>query len=131
MKTYQYQHSEGRITDKQFSSDATALRFLEEIGPKWQLVTPICDAVCLPPVGDPSLEYDDEVRINYAADVKLDGMKIGSTHCINIAGPGQGEMIRWFGKNANNTASGQAHNHVMMAVLDVIGWHEQDERSNG
>ncbi|SNC62365.1 hypothetical protein SAMN06265337_0655 [Hymenobacter gelipurpurascens] len=51
MKSYQYQHSEGRITDKRFSSDALALKFLELLGHRWQLVTPICDVQPMPPAG--------------------------------------------------------------------------------
>ncbi|WP_426491092.1 hypothetical protein [Hymenobacter sp. 102] len=48
MKTYQYQRADGRISEQQFSTDATALRFLQELGEKWQLLTPICDAQPLP-----------------------------------------------------------------------------------
>ncbi|RSK29867.1 hypothetical protein [Hymenobacter metallilatus] len=48
MKPYQYQRADGRTSTQQFSNDATALRFLQELGDNWQLLTPICDAQPLP-----------------------------------------------------------------------------------
>ncbi|MET4106023.1 hypothetical protein [Hymenobacter sp. UYP22] len=48
MPLYQYQRADGRTSEKEFSTDATALRFLQELGEKWHLLTPISEVLPLP-----------------------------------------------------------------------------------
>lgn len=43
MKTYQYQHADGRTFDCECTTPAHAQRLLQALGPDWQLHTPICD----------------------------------------------------------------------------------------
>ncbi|HEX8657235.1 MAG TPA: hypothetical protein VF690_06865 [Hymenobacter sp.] len=47
---------------------------------------------------------------------------IGTVHCINTARANERKQLRYFGKNAASTATGQAHETQAQAVADVVAW---------
>jgi hypothetical protein len=59
-----------------------------------------------------------------SAEVLSAGQVIGHVHCINIARPSAPPAIRWFGRNATGTATGQAHLIQAQAEADVVAWAE-------
>jgi hypothetical protein len=62
-----------------------------------------------------------------AADVTRAGQLIGQVKCINIARASQPQAVRWFGQNADRTASGKAHESQAQAVADVVAWADGKE----
>jgi hypothetical protein len=57
------------------------------------------------------------------------GVKIGTVTCINTARPSEPVALRYYGQNANGSASGQAHETQAQAVADVEAWADGKEVS--
>jgi hypothetical protein len=57
-----------------------------------------------------------------STDITRAGTVIGQVKCININPPSMPPAIRWYGQNANGSASGQAHETQAQAAQDVADW---------
>jgi hypothetical protein len=57
-----------------------------------------------------------------STDITRAGKLIGQVKCINVNPHSRPPPIRWFGQNANGSASGQAHETQGQAAQDVADW---------
>jgi hypothetical protein len=57
-----------------------------------------------------------------STDITRAGIFIGQVKCINVNPPSMPPAIRWYGQNANGSASGQAHTTQARAAQDVADW---------
>lgn len=62
-----------------------------------------------------------------SAEVRRNGVKIGTITCLNIAPSSQPPAIRWYGANAAGTATGQAHRIQADAEADVVAWSKGEQ----
>jgi hypothetical protein len=62
-----------------------------------------------------------------STDITRAGIVIGQVKCININPPSLPPAIRWFGMNANGSASGHAHTTQAQAAQDVADWADGKE----
>jgi hypothetical protein len=62
-----------------------------------------------------------------SAEVRRDGVKIGTIHCINIAPSSRLPAIRWYGANADGRITGQARRVQADAEADVLAWARGEE----
>jgi hypothetical protein len=62
-----------------------------------------------------------------STDITRASLVIGQVKCINIARPTEPPALRWYGINANRSATGQAHETQAQAAQDVEDWADGKE----
>ncbi|MGI4822690.1 MAG: hypothetical protein ACRYFV_15885 [Janthinobacterium lividum] len=67
------------------------------------------------------------IQPDTSTDITRAGLAIGQVKCINVNPPSQPAAIRWFGMNANGSASGQARTTQAQAAQDVADWADGKE----
>gem|GEM_PF-3915351 len=75
----------------------------------------------------PSLSYTVLRHPDTHTIIYRQGEPIGTVQCINTARPSEAPQLRYFGKNAAGTATGQAHPTQAQAVGDVVAWADGQE----
>jgi hypothetical protein len=61
-------------------------------------------------------------QLDTSTDITRAGIFIGQVKCINTNPASMPPAIRWYGQNANGSASGQAHETQAQAAQDVADW---------
>jgi hypothetical protein len=66
-------------------------------------------------------------QLDTSTDITRAGLVIGQVKCINTNPASMPPAIRWYGQNANGSASGQAHETQAQAAQDVADWADGKE----